>query len=95
MKQQNDDRLSRAASEILKQQRAVAFAHDEIDAFYAPTECHGLVRPLNANRIVKRFGFKGWKQFYSILEKRTSAKFIHNHCLCWHPSEVVNQRRRR
>lgn len=46
----NIPNLSRAASLIVAHQRAEQEAHAEVDAFHAPSECHGLVSKGEARR---------------------------------------------
>lgn len=49
--------LGKAFSVIARQLASEEMAHDEVDAYYAPSECHGLVKKhmVKKHRLARRY----------------------------------------
>lgn len=75
------DRLSRVASALLALARAADEAHADVDAHYAPSECHRLVSRafgLRALAIARAHGFVSLEEVEDAVAARTCARVAHD-----------------
>lgn len=71
-------KLSRCASDILGVMHGEATAHEDVDAWYAPRECHGIVSrqaDQEVRTVISKHGFTP-KSFIRELVERTSARWV-------------------
>lgn len=76
---QADDKLSRIVSEIVKIDRHVAEALNEIHAFHAPSECGGIVirsAQKATQKILEREQLSA-EQFEAAVSERTTDKWLY------------------
>lgn len=73
--------LSVAATALLNDIREESQAHEDIDAFYAPSECHSLVKPHDPVAVLASLG-RTLKWFTRECRKRgVSNRWLHYHGL--------------
>ncbi|KKN68017.1 hypothetical protein LCGC14_0455730 [marine sediment metagenome] len=71
-------KLSRCASDILGIMFGEVEAHDDVDAWYAPRECHGVVSrqaDKDVRSAISKHGYTP-KSFVRELVERTSARWV-------------------
>jgi hypothetical protein len=71
--------LSEMATRVTRALQGVRESHEDVDAWHAPSECHGLVARSNARDMARLFRESGWtpEEFEREVEARTSSRWFY------------------
>ena len=73
--------LSQKVTQYIKLIEASGECHDDVDAYYAPSECHGVVSKSmrkQAKELLDSMGYSDFDQFYNEVVARTNEKWAHD-----------------